>query len=53
MTKEQLKKEIVKLVYENGKGLSLQEAAESIQEALPAFMETLRLGGVTLAQEKE
>lgn len=52
MTKEQLKKDIVRLVCEEGQGLSLQEAAESIQEALPAFLGMARIVDGMLAPEK-
>ncbi len=53
MTKEELKKEIVKLVCEKGKGLSLQDAAGAIQEAITAFLETAKVVDGMLAPKTE
>ncbi len=53
MTKEELEKEIVKLVCEQGKGLSLMEAYRALHGAQEAFMETAKVVDGMLAPKSE
>jgi hypothetical protein len=53
MTKEQMIKEIVELVCEKGKGLSLLDAVDAIYDAFPAFLHTVRLVDGMIVQSKE
>ena len=52
MKKEDLSNEIVKLVCDLGKGMSLQDAAEAVEEALPAFLKKAKVVDGMLAQSK-
>ena len=52
MTKEELKKEIVKLVMEQGQGLSLREAYYALTKAQEDFFEAKIVAGM-LAPGKE